>query len=182
MSFGYATAEFEVTEERLGVYRPEEHIDNPLGYADGIDARNLEPRLRGPVDPVETQIDPRTGMKNYIANEQGHWATSAGYLRYSFGRSIHYGRQYLHGSHGGGKGKEEDLCEALRCLGQALHTMEDFSAHSNYCELVLRDMGMHEVYPHSGAATEIVLPNGKRVFPLVTGTFGVVDFVHSVIG
>ena len=29
LSFGYATAEFEVTEERLGVYRPEEHIDNP---------------------------------------------------------------------------------------------------------------------------------------------------------
>lgn len=26
MSFGYATGEFEVTEERLGVYRPEEHI------------------------------------------------------------------------------------------------------------------------------------------------------------
>lgn len=24
-SFGYATAEFEVTDERLGVYRPEEH-------------------------------------------------------------------------------------------------------------------------------------------------------------
>lgn len=26
MSFGYATGEFEVTPERLGVYRPEEHI------------------------------------------------------------------------------------------------------------------------------------------------------------
>jgi hypothetical protein len=26
LSFGYATAEFEVTEERLGVYRPEEHM------------------------------------------------------------------------------------------------------------------------------------------------------------
>lgn len=26
MSFGFATGEFEVTEERLGVYRPEEHI------------------------------------------------------------------------------------------------------------------------------------------------------------
>jgi len=26
LSFGYATGEFEVTEERLGVYRPEEHI------------------------------------------------------------------------------------------------------------------------------------------------------------
>lgn len=27
MTFGYATAEFEVTAERLGVYRPEEHIE-----------------------------------------------------------------------------------------------------------------------------------------------------------
>lgn len=27
MSFGYATGEFEVTAERLGVYRPEEHIE-----------------------------------------------------------------------------------------------------------------------------------------------------------
>ena len=27
LGFGYATAEFEVTPERLGVYRPEEHIE-----------------------------------------------------------------------------------------------------------------------------------------------------------
>ena len=27
MTFGYATAEFEVTSDRLGVYRPEEHIE-----------------------------------------------------------------------------------------------------------------------------------------------------------
>jgi hypothetical protein len=27
LSFGYATAEFEVTSDRLGVYRPEEHIE-----------------------------------------------------------------------------------------------------------------------------------------------------------
>ncbi|GKT86748.1 heterokaryon incompatibility protein HET-C [Colletotrichum tofieldiae] len=162
MAFGYATEEFEVTEERLGVYRPEEHIDNPLGYADGMDARKFDPRLRGPVDPVETQIDPRTGMKNYIANESGGWATSAGYLRFSFARSIHFGRVYTNGSRG--SGKEADLCEALRCLGQALHCMEDFSAHSNYCELALRELGYHEVYPHCGAATEINL-NGRRVFP-----------------
>ena len=30
LSFGYATAEFEVTAERLGVYRPEEHIDKSV--------------------------------------------------------------------------------------------------------------------------------------------------------
>lgn len=27
MKFGYATGEFEVTADRLGVYRPEEHIE-----------------------------------------------------------------------------------------------------------------------------------------------------------
>lgn len=121
MANGYATEEFEVTEERLGVYRPEEHIDNPLGYADNQDARKFDPRLRGPVDPRELEIDPRTGMKNYIANEAGGWATSAGYLRFSFARSIHFGRVYTSGAT---PGKEADLCEALRCLGQALHCME----------------------------------------------------------
>ncbi|RKU43342.1 hypothetical protein DL546_004797 [Coniochaeta pulveracea] len=179
LAHGYATEEFEVTEERLGVYRPEEHIDNPLGYADGQDARKYDPRLRGPVDPRELEIDMRTGMKNYIANEQGAWATSAGYLRFSFARSIHFGRLYTSGGHGAGK--EADLCEALRCLGQALHCMEDFSAHSNYCELALRELGHHSVFPHCGTNTEINV-RGKRIFPLVTGTFGAVDFLHSVLG
>lgn len=200
LSFGYATEEFEVTEERLGVYRPEEHIDNPLGYADGADARKFDPRLRGPVMPGETDIDMRTGMKNYIANETTGFATSAGYLRFSFARCIHFGRVYTSGAQG--RGREDDLCEALRCLGQALHCMEvgvqlvsascsqlqcsltpnqDFSAHSNYCELALRELGYHEVFPHCGAASEINL-QGRRVFPLVTGTFGGVDFLHSVLG
>ncbi|OAQ73060.1 HET-C domain-containing protein HetC [Pochonia chlamydosporia 170] len=179
MAFGYATEEFEVTEERLGCYRPEEHIDNPLGYADGLDARKFDPRLRGPVEPVETEIDMKTGMKNYIANETGQWATSAGYIRFSFARSIHFGRLYTSGQHG--KGKDENLCEALRCLGQALHCLEDFGAHSNYCELALRELGYSNVFPHCGTQTEINV-HGKRIYPIVTGTFGAVDFLHSVIG
>ena len=52
ISFGYATREFEVTEERLGCYRPEEHIDNPEDYADNIDARQYDQRLRGPVRQI----------------------------------------------------------------------------------------------------------------------------------
>ncbi|KAI2642156.1 heterokaryon incompatibility Het-C [Xylaria nigripes] len=176
---GYATEEFEVTAERLGVYRPEEHIDNPRGYAAGKNAKEFDPRLRGPVMPAETEIDPHTGMKNYIANDRGRWATSTGYIRFSFGRCIHFGRLYSHGAHG--RGGEEDLCEALRCLGQALHCMEDFSAHSNYCELALRELGYHNVFPHCGSSSEINL-QGRRVFPLVTGTFGGVDFLHSVLG
>ncbi|KAJ4397954.1 hypothetical protein N0V85_006415 [Neurospora sp. IMI 360204] len=194
LAHGYATEEFEVTEERLGVYRPEEHIDNPLGYADGKDAREYDPRLRPPVHPGELEIDRKTGMKNYIANEeaafkQGWNTTSAGYIRFSLQRCIHYGRLYTSGSHG--KGKESDLCEALRCLGQALHTFEDFPAHSNYCELALIDIFENEnkhtgrksqIFPHVGAHTEFTFPNGKKVWPLVTGTFGGVDFLHSVLG
>jgi hypothetical protein len=168
MSFGYATEEFEVTAQRLGVYRPEEHIDNPKDYADNQDARQFDPRLRGPVQPIELAIDPNTGMKNYIANENLGIATSLGYIRWSFARSIHFGREYTHGAR---KGREEDLCEALRCLGQGLHCVEDFGAHTNYTELALREMGMHNVFPHVGSQTMINL-RGRQVYPLVTGTFG----------
>jgi hypothetical protein len=117
-------------------------------------------------------------MKNYIANEQGGWATSAGYVKHSFARSIHFGRMYTSSSQ---RGREEDLCEALRCLGQALHTLEDFGAHTNYTELALREMGFNNVFPHTGTATQINV-RGKHIYPLVTGTFGGVDFLHSVLG
>jgi hypothetical protein len=180
MSFGYATGEFEVTAERLGTYRPEEHIDNPKDYADNVDARKFDPRLRGPVSEAELAVDANTGMKNYIANEQGQWATSAGYVRYSLSRAIHFGRMYTHGP-SGQRGREEDLCEALRCLGQALHCLEDYGAHTNYTELVLLELGYHNVFPHVGTQAGINL-RGKHVFPLVTGTFGGVDFFHSVLG
>jgi hypothetical protein len=154
-------------------------FSNPKDYADNEDARQYDKRLRPPVRSIELEIDPNTGMKNYIANERGDWATSAAYIKFSLSRSIHYGRTYTHG--GSGKGKEEDLCEALRCLGQGLHTLEDFAAHTNYVELALREMGMHNVFPHTGTNTQINL-HGRPVFPLVTGTFGMVDFFHSVLG
>lgn len=58
----YGVDEFEVTTDRLGCYQPTEHIDNPLGYADGADARRYDPRLRGPVDKRrELSVDERTG-------------------------------------------------------------------------------------------------------------------------
>ncbi|KAK9244663.1 heterokaryon incompatibility protein Het-C-domain-containing protein [Lipomyces tetrasporus] len=175
LSFGYATEEFEVTNERLGVYRAEEHIDNPKDYADNQDARKYDPRLRGLVDPQELQIDPQTGMKNYIANERGGWSTSSQYIRSSLEKSIHYGRLY------NSNGKKADQYESFRLLGQALHCLEDFSAHSNFVELTLREVGYNNVFPHVGTQTAINL-HGKRVYPLVTGTFGSLDFLHSLLG
>jgi hypothetical protein len=33
--------------------------------------------------------------------------------------------------------------------------MEDFGAHTNYCELALRELGYRDVFPYCGAATEM---------------------------
>ena len=96
--------------DRLGVYRPEEHIDNPKDYADNTDAREHDSRLRGPVDSRELEVDPRTGIKNYIANDEGGWATSTKYIRESLLKAIELGRR--------GNDNDTDMHEALRLLGQ----------------------------------------------------------------
>jgi hypothetical protein len=117
-------------------------------------------------------VDPRTGMKNYIANENGGWATSTAFIRQSFLKAIECRRRAQ---------SDADLYEALRLLGQALHTLEDLSAHSNWVELALIEMGYRHVFPHVGENTAIHL-GGKTIFPLVTGTFGGMDFIHSLLG
>ncbi|KAL2824731.1 heterokaryon incompatibility protein Het-C-domain-containing protein [Aspergillus cavernicola] len=178
LSFGYGTKEFEVTTERLGCYEPTEHIDNPLGYAEGEDARNYDRRLRGPVDEeTELAIDSKTGLKNYIANERLDIATSAGLVRRVFRRSVQLGRKYAR------SGNEEDLHEALRLLGTGLHCLEDYAAHSNYVELSLIELGELGVFPHVGRDTQVEIEGVQEpVYPIVTGTFGGVDFFHSVLG
>ncbi|KIJ15941.1 hypothetical protein PAXINDRAFT_168915 [Paxillus involutus ATCC 200175] len=176
MAHGYATEEFEVTEQRLGCYLPTEHIDNPKGYGDGEDARRYHSGLRGPVDPRELDIDPRTGMKNYIANENPSWDTSKALVRRTLERCIHLGRQYRTTKN------KADQYEAFRLLGQALHTLEDFPAHSNFCELALASQGFQQVFLHVGDSVRLRTPQQKLVAPLVTGTFGSSDFLHSLLG
>lgn len=178
MTFGYGTKEFEVTTERLGCYRPEDHIDNPKDYADNIDARQYHRQLREPVDEaVELAIDENTGMKNYIANERAGITTSAQHVRNLFTESTMKARSYARTKN------EAELHEALRLLGTGLHCLEDWPAHSNYTELALIELGVDEVFPHVGANTAIRLPGASGTkFPIVTGTFGGVDFLHSVMG
>lgn len=122
-------------------------------------------------------------------------------------RCIALGRQYNQ------TGNKDDQYEAFRLLGQALHTLsvpqknwldhvtdrcrEDFTAHSNFCELgkfgpsryetgtntsALINFGNNQVFPHVGQNVKVRAPNGRDVFPLVTGTFGGADFIHSLMG
>ena len=62
-----------------------------------------------------------------------------------------------------------------------MHTLEDLGAHSNWIELALIEMGYHNVFPHVGSNTQLVV-RGKRIWPLVTGTFGGTDFISSLLG
>jgi hypothetical protein len=119
MTFGYGTREFEVTTDRLGCYRPEDHIDNPKDYADNLDATQYDTRLRGPVDErVELAVDPQTGLKNYIANERAGIMTSALHVRQLFTKCIQLGRSY------GRSRNKDELYESMRLLGTALHCLE----------------------------------------------------------
>ncbi|KAG8965532.1 hypothetical protein FRC03_000442, partial [Tulasnella sp. 419] len=163
------------TEERLGVYLPVEHIDNPKGYAqvEG-DARRYHPKLRPPVEDRELEIDINNGMKKYIASDNQGFDTSTAHIRRTLHNCIDRGR-----SSGGHNGPE--LFEAYRLLGTALHTLEDFTAHSNWCEIMLNRMGHGEVFSHVGDNVRINTPNGQAA-PLVTGTFGGADFLHSLLG
>ncbi|KAL0474327.1 heterokaryon incompatibility protein Het-C domain-containing protein [Neurospora intermedia] len=178
LTFGYGSREFEVTADRLGCYRPEDHIDNPKNYADNVDARDYDPRLRGPVDEgTELAIDPETGMKNYIANENIGIMSSAEHVRKLFSKCIRLARSYKETN------DKAELYEALRLMGTGLHCLEDYLAHSNYTELALIEMGERDVFPHVGRDTKLRIPGARHsVYPVVTGTFGGVDFLHSVTG
>ena len=126
-----------------------------------------------------------------MATEGQGWDTSTAFIRRIFEACIEHGRR--------ARGLEgADLWEAYRLLGTGLHTMEDLLAHSNWCELALRKLGHSEVFCHVGdigklryytqynpslnVITVIVqTPNGPAP-PLVTGTFGSADFIHSLMG
>lgn len=114
-------------------------------------------------------------MKNYLTNEQGGWPTSSAHVRNLIRQCIDLGRRARNG------GSEADTYDSYRLLGTLLHSLEDFSAHSNWCELSLIRLGYHQVFAHVGDAVKIQTPAGPAP-PLVTGTFGGSDFVHSLLG
>ena len=172
IQFGYSTKEFEVTAERLGCYRPEEHIDNPKGYESGPGAPYSQLRLQ--VLPEELAVHKRTAMKNYVANQDftGVNDTSLDYIEKQLVAAIACGRA-------------RDP-EAYTHLGAALHTLEDFVAHSNWLELCIQMLGsqmgdsmpqanaMMNVFAFTGEAARVRTQRGL-VSPLVTGTFGALD-------
>lgn len=146
---------FVVTPQRLGVYRPDQHIDNPKA----INPKPAHPKERDadfddwvlPDDPA-LQVDHETSMKRYIRR-------SADIMTAGLESAIKAGPQSTDG---------------LRDIGAALHILEDFFAHSNFVELSLIKLGHTHVLPWTSRA------DCKHQLPLVTGTFGGSDIIASL--
>jgi hypothetical protein len=69
-----------VTTANLGVYRPEEHVDNPEGLKDDT---GVDPAFRPKINPRELLIDSATGIKNDVAHDGQSWDTSTRYVSQS---------------------------------------------------------------------------------------------------
>lgn len=139
-----------ITHDIIGVYRPEEHIDNPMG-ACVVDLEKDE-YLFWPTN-VDTDINNHFGMKNYIRNydvqsqcekfetsqtgvkpNQTALATASSYLTKQLEKSF--------AAH-----KKGDKKLSLLHFGNAMHTIEDYFAHSNFVELSLIKLGYGDVVP-----------------------------------
>jgi len=192
--------------DRLGVYRPEEHLDNPKGLKDEsiYGDRNLTYRVEyrnGLTSEVEhpmrtlfaglpegderrddgtgpLDIDGTEKMKNFLLHDihDIHDAYESEAPRPS---PLTYFADQLRSAVQ--KGRNMD---GLRHLGAALHVLEDYYAHSNFVEIALIKIGEHKVWPWVEMSLEVTnMTDGAakaQLIPLTTGYFSTADTLASV--
>ena len=143
----------------LGGYRAEEHIDNPLTN-DPIDNSLLDPVFAKPPTAAQLEMNPVTGMKNYIATPTPgqSFPTAVEYLTDRFNKAI-------------AAGYTDD---GLRFFGEGLHVLEDYFSHSNFIEVSFIKLGFAKTVPW------VTFPAGTKRIPVVTGCFGRTDVIASV--
>jgi len=152
-------AAYKVTPDRLGVYRPHEHIDNPLVLIpQAYDPRHIDPDFLPLVLPGDTRLGvlPKRSIQRYIRR-------SIAYLQAKLSAAM----------------KEGPTPAGLRALGEALHVLEDYFAHSNVVELCLKRAVDDQVLVWT-PKRENVAPPG-HAWPVVTGMFGQLDLIHSLL-
>ncbi|MES3021095.1 MAG: type VI secretion system tip protein TssI/VgrG [Pseudomonadota bacterium] len=148
---------YAVTEDRLGVYRAVEHIDNPTSSAPAgsasTDPRTIDRDFEGPPTRAYVGVDQTTKMKRYIAN-------SKQYMMSEIRKAAELG----------------PTTDGFRHFGAGLHVLEDYFAHSNFIEVSLIKLGYAKVLPWTSYI------HGTKIFPIVTGMFTSEDVVASTSG
>jgi len=172
-----------LTKEVLGVYRPEEHIDNAFKLPDESKTIDLASSsavaftYQTPEGSIEKKlfygqsssspIDPVRNMKTYI-HGKGYDAEKSNAVNPS---AVTYMKQQLILACRKGKNNE-----GFMHFGAALHVLEDYFSHSNFLEVALINNGAPMVYPW------VEHKQGKpaKDIPIVTGIFLLDDTVASV--
>jgi hypothetical protein len=150
---------YKVTPAMLGVYLHHEHIDNPLELdPNAYDPRQIDPDFKPSAFPGDARLTvlPKRSIKRYMR------------------RSIAYVQSRLAAA------KRQGATPAgMRHLGEALHVLEDYFAHSNFVELCLKRVARDDVLVWT-TPLEKVHPKG-HAWPVVTGMFGQLDMIGSLI-
>lgn len=178
------------TKDVIGLYRPEEHIDNPKGLIDesSLSQSNLEApvsysysKIKSKGSPVENEIKKlyigespeslkiTSNMKKYIKNSVDDQRPS----------SLRFVSEQLRLAQNKGRTKT-----GFRHFGAALHVIEDFYAHTNFVEVALIKLGYSKVYPWVDLYSDgTAIPNSNVnacKIPIVTGYFGQLDVIASL--
>lgn len=160
-----------LTKDILGIYRPEEHLDNPKGLKDESDSKddknktisfNYEGKIKTLYAGDNTfswDIDLTRNMSNFFWIDYPERPSSVTYMKEQIVLACQHGKTPV----------------GFRHLGAALHVLEDFFAHTNFLEIALRKQGA-DVYPW----IETYKGKSWKQLPVVSGTFLVDDTIASV--
>ena len=162
----------DITPKNLGVYRPDEHIDNPKVDSpkpemenDKLNTSEENANNTGfvpypKIEKRELEVGVIYGMKNYIrtdirdANPKEFSTKKTAYeLLLEKLKKADVPNANFHTKKGANK-------EAMVEFGAALHIVEDYFSHTNYVEICLVKLGYDRVYPWVG----MVKSKDGRVF------------------
>jgi len=171
----------------VGIYRPEEHIDNPKGLIDESilghsklidpirftyeksDGPNGVRKLYPEALAKSIEVNPITMMKRYIKEDIDELRPS----------SFTYFSEQLKLAKKHGKTNR-----GFRHFGAAMHVLEDYFAHSNFVEVCLIKLGNTKVYPWVDLSPEVESISDSydkaSKIPIVTGNFGQLDIIASL--
>ena len=160
-----------LTKNILGIYRPEEHIDNPYKLEDesvltddkgkpiSFIYNGKEKKLYKGDNHVSWKIDPKKNMSNFFWVDYTDRPSSVTYMKEQLILAGNY----------------KQTPEGFRHLGAALHVLEDFFSHTNFVEISLRRLNI-DAYPWvSDYKTKTHLQ-----IPVVSGRFLTDDTIASV--
>lgn len=187
--------------DRLGLYRPEEHLDNPkwLGDESIYDDKALkEHRVHYMYEVPATDTDPKKVRRTFFKglpqkeehDDQGtgpldidETALMKNFILHDMddlrpSPMTYFAQQMKLAAR---KGRSRD---GLIHFGAALHVLEDYYAHSNFVEIALIKSGAHKVWPWVQMAPEVEsMTDGAakaQKIPITTGYFSSADTMASL--